>query len=691
MKPHIVGQKELSTEQGKPITILLSDLFVEEQEVGAPAEDNEPPAESGGGGTTTEPDDSSGGGPDEGGNGQNGGDGHQGSSDDGDGKDDDSGKDHDKGHNKDKDKNKDPKDHKPDHDEHDKGHGHHGNGRTYPDGYTLVISEGDDYAVSGSTITPAATFTGVLVVGVRVKNENYSSDVFPLNITVTATTVPNAVPEITGQVPLTTSVNKPLTISLADLSVMDPDSRYPDDFSLVLFSGDHYSLSGHTVIPNENFTGDLFVSTKVSDGNAFSDAYDIKIAVTPAPNVKPVITGQAGLKVPEGQTLKIQLSHLVVEDADNQYPDEFTLTVAAGESYSVSDNRVTPAPGFLGVLTVMVTVNDGRLSSEPYGLKIEVTARGKLEIIGQTSVAIPEDSAYKPLLRDLLVSDPDETFPAGFKLEVAAGKNYEVVNGTIRPSPDFYGNLTIPLSVKNASSASPQFSFLLVVLPVNDAPEVVIESEPLQVTGTDPVSVTSQLELSDVDDDDLLFAEVGIDGYQAGTDLLTFEVSEHIHAVFEADTGVAYLFGQASLSEYQTVLRSTSYEARSALDTTVSRGSKTIWFKVSDGKAMNTPATRQLIFENLLPLDIPSAFTPNNDMANDTWKITSGQDYTEGSALIRVYDKKGNVVFQTDGFDDEWDGQLNGRPLPADVYFYTIDVSLPDRKVNRKGIVSILR
>ena len=58
---------------------------------------------------------------------------------------------------------------------------------------------------------------------------------------------------------------------------------------------------------------------------------------------------------------------------------------------------------------------------------------------------------------------------------------------------------------------------------------------------------------------------------------------------------------------------------------------------------------------------------------------------------VRVYDKKGVIVFEGEALEQEWDGHFRGDPLPPDVYFYTIEIDLSYRKLLMKGIVSILR
>src|SRR5690606_42013148 len=88
---------------------------------------------------------------------------------------------------------------------------------------------------------------------------------------------------------------------------------------------------------------------------------------------KPSIVGQDALSINEEQSITIRLTHLRVYDRDSFfYPWGFTLTVYDGEDYTVSGYTITPATNFNGILSVSVSVNDGRYESDKYNLKISV-------------------------------------------------------------------------------------------------------------------------------------------------------------------------------------------------------------------------------------------------------------------------------------------------------------------------------
>ena len=566
----------------------------------------------------------------------------------------------------------------------------------YPQGFSLTVQTGANYEIGNTTtIIPRKGFVGNIDVPVVVNDGKNNSQPFSVRISVTAISVAtNIPPTITGQLPLTISVNQPLNIVLTHLLVTDPDNKFPDDFKLKVMTGESYSVSNTTVTPARDFSGELLVKVSVHDGKAESSVYNLRIAVTPAPNNKPVITGQAGLKIPAGQNLAIKLSHLTVEDADNKYPDDFALVVMEGAGYTVSGKTVTPAPGFLGTFSVGVSVNDGKVSSDIFHMKIQVVAADQLEILGQKSMEIAEDSSVLVQLQDLIVNDPSHTYPAGFTLSILNGENYSVKQSTIEPHRNFSGNLTVPVTISKGSFSSKPFALLIVVTPVNDLPVLLnAATDPVVVTHDGPWALFEGAAVEDVDDDHLVFAEIAFDkeGYSRGVDMLTHDPSESLQSIFDAQTGTLLILGRASLNVYNEIITSIRYTYENEFDTLVVMASRKVRIQLNDGKGTGPVTERLLVFETDVPLDIPTAFTPNHDNANDTWKIIPIRNVGQLNSSVRVYDKKGVVVFEGETLEQEWDGHFRGSPLPPDVYYYTIEIDLSYRKLFMKGIVSILR
>ncbi len=236
----------------------------------------------------------------------------------------------------------------------------------YPEGFSLEITGGRDYKAQGSTVIPDEDFEGMLLVAVRVSDGQNKSDKFDLQVSVTKPQ--NEPPIITGQQPLRVDQGGTLTIELGDLLVTDPDNNYPTGFTLQIFAGNDYTFNGTTVTPSADFSGELTVPVTVNDGENESNSFDLKIDVIKKPNVAPVITGQQPLDVNQGESLTIELSHLIVTDPDNTYPTGFTLQVFAGNDYTFNGTTVTPSATYSGELTVPVTVNDGESESNIFNL-----------------------------------------------------------------------------------------------------------------------------------------------------------------------------------------------------------------------------------------------------------------------------------------------------------------------------------
>jgi len=92
-------------------------------------------------------------------------------------------------------------------------------------------------------------------------------------------------------------------------------------------------------------------------------------------NEIPEIIGSATTITTElNRSLILLLSDILVEDGDDSFPNEFTLTIQEGENYLVGDdNAIIPTPGFIGTLMVPIYVNDGKDDSPIFNLEITVT------------------------------------------------------------------------------------------------------------------------------------------------------------------------------------------------------------------------------------------------------------------------------------------------------------------------------
>lgn len=86
---------------------------------------------------------------------------------------------------------------------------------------------------------------------------------------------------------------------------------------------------------------------------------------------------------------------------------------------------------------------------------------------------------------------------------------------------------------------------------------------------------------------------------------------------------------------------------------------------------------------------IPNAFTPNNSGLNDRFLPNSGG---MKSYHLRIYNRWGEKMFETDNNEVGWDGLYLDKPAPEGVYVYIIDYSdYRNREYQAKGTLHLLR
>lgn len=88
-------------------------------------------------------------------------------------------------------------------------------------------------------------------------------------------------------------------------------------------------------------------------------------------------------------------------------------------------------------------------------------------------------------------------------------------------------------------------------------------------------------------------------------------------------------------------------------------------------------------------IGVPTAFSPNGDGANDIL-------YVRGAAVktvdFKVYNRFGEMVFETTNMDFGWDGNYKGKPQEMEAYAWTLEATfIDDSFVKQKGNVTLLR
>lgn len=82
------------------------------------------------------------------------------------------------------------------------------------------------------------------------------------------------------------------------------------------------------------------------------------------------------------------------------------------------------------------------------------------------------------------------------------------------------------------------------------------------------------------------------------------------------------------------------------------------------------PATDTVTVRIIPPLYIPNAFSPNHDDQNETWVIRNIEFHPQ--SMVSIFNRWGTLIYQSVGYAQEWDGQLNGTEAGPGLYLYTI-------------------
>ena len=113
---------------------------------------------------------------------------------------------------------------------------------------------------------------------------------------------------------------------------------------------------------------------------------------------------------------------------------------------------------------------------------------------------------------------------------------------------------------------------------------------------------------------------------------------------------------------------------------------------VSDGVCFISDTTEVKVYEIICDhpyVFVPNAFSPNGDGNND---ILFVRGLWVEKVIFRIFDRWGELVFESDQVANGWDGTFQGRKLDPDVYDYYLDVTcIGGLKSISKGNVTLMK
>jgi gliding motility-associated-like protein len=105
-----------------------------------------------------------------------------------------------------------------------------------------------------------------------------------------------------------------------------------------------------------------------------------------------------------------------------------------------------------------------------------------------------------------------------------------------------------------------------------------------------------------------------------------------------------------------------------------------------------SPASLSIQVVQFCDIEIPTAFTPDGDLVNDSWELKF-IDEVFAQNQVKIYNRWGNLIFESSKGQYEtkpFDGTFNGDQLPISSYYYIIEYN-DGATENATGTVTIIR
>jgi gliding motility-associated-like protein len=98
---------------------------------------------------------------------------------------------------------------------------------------------------------------------------------------------------------------------------------------------------------------------------------------------------------------------------------------------------------------------------------------------------------------------------------------------------------------------------------------------------------------------------------------------------------------------------------------------------------------------NTSPFIVPNAFTPNGDGKNDTFFATYNGLFEKNNSAytyhMQIFDRWGELIFESKNYDTNWDGTYRGLPAKNDVYVWLISATNGVYTFLEHGTVTLVR
>ncbi len=139
----------------------------------------------------------------------------------------------------------------------------------------------------------------------------------------------------------------------------------------------------------------------------------------------------------------------------------------------------------------------------------------------------------------------------------------------------------------------------------------------------------------------------------------TTDLSVPVEAVYEGPGDIMWSTnGSASI---------TNPNALEIVVSNMDEGLNAFFIEVDNGVC--DPLRDTLWIDNI-QFSIPTGFSPNGDLVNDTFEIIALEKHQTKD--LQVFNRWGQLVYQNTDYDNSWNGEKEGIPLPDDTYYYVL-------------------
>ena len=342
-----------------------------------------------------------------------------------------------------------------------------------------------------------------------------------------------------------------------------------------------------------------------------------------------------------------------------------TINVIQSGTYyvTVTSNNCTSTDSVNVILNPLPIANAGNDTSVCSGSSVQLNATGGTTYLwstgaGTSTINVSNGGTYNVTVTQNNCSSIDSVNVSVTPLPPAnAGQNVSVCNGSsvqLNASGGISYNWLITNGLDNPNINNPTAN------PANTTLYIVEVSDG-QCLNTDSVLVTV----------------LSLPSVNAGNDTTIYE-----NTVFQLNPIV---------NNYNTAIWSpaTGLSNANILNPTVTISNQTTYtITITDNNnCSNSDAiTLTTISKSYSEIVIHNTFTPNGDGVNDIWFIENLSQYPDNH--LSIYNRNGHVVYEKQGYNNDWDGKYFGNNLPEATYYYVLTITGVD---SFKGDVTIIR